>query len=110
MSSVIDWAGPVSALNASPTEQTLLDEAANNVPRRDVDLLNERRRVRRGMQAPIPQRGHLSAGLSGEAEDLESLLSGGADRPQYVRRATGNRDQHVAGAAETEDLPLEYRS
>jgi hypothetical protein len=48
--------------------------------------------------------------FSGEAEDLESLLSGGAHRPQYVRRATGNRDQHIAGAAETEDLPLEYWS
>jgi hypothetical protein len=52
-------AGPASALNASPREQTLLDEAANNLPRRDVDLLNERRRIRPGVHAHIAQRGHF---------------------------------------------------
>lgn len=67
-------AGPASALNASPREQKLLDEAANNLPRRDVDLLNERRRVRPGVQAHIAQRGHFPTALSGEADDPEPLL------------------------------------
>src|SRR5436190_16744413 len=91
-------------------EQPLFDKPADDMTGRDMDLLDERRRIRRGMQAQIAQCGHFSAGSSGKPYDRETFLAGGADRPQDVRRTSGCRDhdQDIAGTAETEDLPFEY--
>jgi len=91
-------------------EQGLLDEPADDVTGRDMDLLDEWCGIRRGMQAQIAQCGHLPAGSSGKPYHSEAFLAGGANRPQDVRRTSGRRDhdQDVAGTAETEDLPFEY--
>ena len=75
----------------------------------DVELLDQRRRVSRGIEAQIAARGHLAPAPSGEADDDQPLAPRRLDRTQDVRRAPrgGDRDQHVAGDAKTQNLPLE---
>jgi hypothetical protein len=92
--------GNLSAPKASPCGQTLLDEPANDVPRGYVQLLNERRLIRRDPQAHIAEGGHLAAGPPGEPHHCEAFLAR-TDRPQNIRRAARgrDRDQNVAGAA-----------
>src|SRR5438270_5296178 len=100
-----------SSRSSGAGEQLLFDESADDVTSRDMDLLDQRGRIRRGMQAQIAQCGHLPAGFSsGKPHHRETFLTGGADRPQDVRRTSGGRDrnQDVAGTTETEDLALEY--
>src|SRR5260370_1028947 len=46
-------------------EQPLFDEPADDMTGGDMDLLDERRRIRRGIQAQIAERGHFPAGSSG---------------------------------------------
>src|SRR5260370_6973823 len=106
----IAWPLVESFRSGGAWEQPLFDEPADDMTGRDMDLLDERRRIRRGMQAQIAERGHLSAGSTGKPYHGEAFLTGGADRPQDVRRTSRgrDRDQHVAGTAETEDLPFEY--
>src|SRR5437868_13639482 len=76
----------------------------------DMDLLDERRRIRRSMEAQIAECRHLAPGSSGKSHYRYALLTGGADGLEDVRRppGSGNHDQHVAGTAEPENLPLEH--
>src|SRR5215467_13751138 len=65
-------------LRHSPArKQALLDEAADNVPRGYVDLLDQRRRIRRRMQANVAAWRHLSTCPSGQTDSHNLLLSGG---------------------------------
>jgi len=50
-----------------------------------VDLLDQRRRIRWGMQAQIAARPHLAAAPAGEADGDESSFPRSVDRPQNVR-------------------------
>jgi hypothetical protein len=67
-----------------PRKQAFFDEPTNDVSGCNIDLLDERRRIRGRAQAQIAERGHLSSGSSGEADDVEALFPGGANRAQDV--------------------------
>lgn len=73
-----------SSWSGGAGEQPLLDEPADYMAGRDMDLLDEGRRIRRGMQAQIAERSHLPAGSPGKPDDREAFLAGGADGPQDV--------------------------
>ena len=95
---------PPPAGRSPAGKQALLDEAAYDVPRGYVDLLNQRRRIRRRMQANVAARRHLSPGPAGEADSYNLLLPRGVDRPQDIRGTArcGDREKHIPGASETD--------
>jgi len=66
---------------SSRREQPFFDEAADDVAAGDVDLMDERRRIRWGMQAEIAARGHFAARSAGETDEVEAPLAGGARSP-----------------------------
>jgi len=76
----------------------------------DMDLLDERRRVRGGMQAQITVHGHFTLSFSGEPDDRQLFFPACADRPQDVGRTSrsGNCHQDISRATEPENLPLEH--
>jgi len=59
-------ASPTLVLGARLREKVLFDEASNDVAGGDVDLLDERRRIRQSMRAQVAERRRLSAGLMGD--------------------------------------------
>src|SRR6266851_1049413 len=93
-----------------PREQPFLDQLTDNVPERDVELLYERRRIRRRAETQIAPLRHLPAAFPGEADDDEAAGPRRRDRPEDIRRTPGGgeHNQHIARAPDPLHLALEH--
>src|SRR2546422_749488 len=97
---------PVGLLFA---KQCLVNELAEDVPERDVRLLDAGDYFGRDDEAMIHEAGELAAGPAGPAHRHEPLRLRRLHALQDVRgiAASADRDRHVAGTAQRLDLPGE---
>jgi hypothetical protein len=69
------------------------------MPGRDMDLLNELRRVGWRVKAQIAAQRHLSTGSSSKTDNDKLFFPTCVDCPQDVRRAARCRDRDVSATA-----------
>src|ERR1700730_3591518 len=91
-----------SSMISVPRHQLILHNAANDVPGRDVDLLDEGGVVAWNVDDKVAELVHHLDVVAGQSNDGQAALPGGLAGSNDIGRAAGGRESHkgVAGLAE----------